>query len=62
MLGNTTILAATAEESEVVSQAIELAAARASKAHPVMTKLKADMYPGVLEALALPMPDFEMPQ
>ena len=56
------IVDATAEESEVVSQAIELAAARASKAHPVMTKLKADMYPGVLEALALPMPAFEMPQ
>ena len=56
------IVDATAEESEVVSQAVELAAARASKAHPILRKLKADMYPGTLEALALPMPDVSVPK
>ena len=45
-----------------MSQAIEWAAARASKAHPILRKLKADMYPGALEALALPMPDLPAPE
>lgn len=50
------IVDATAEESEVVGRAVELAAGLAGKADPIMRKLKADMYPRALEALALPMP------
>jgi len=46
-----------ADEAEVVPVARDLAAARASKAHPILRKLKSDMYPATLEALAVPMPD-----
>ena len=51
------IVDATAAESEVVAQSVALAASLAGKAHPIMQKLKADMYPHVLEALARPMSD-----
>ena len=39
------------EESEVLSQAIELAGSLASKAAPVMSRLKREMYPQVIEAM-----------
>ncbi|MEE8165805.1 MAG: enoyl-CoA hydratase-related protein, partial [Myxococcota bacterium] len=42
-------------ESEVLSKAIDIAAALASKANPAMHLLKAGMYPRALEALALQM-------
>ncbi len=42
-------------ESDLLSAAIEQAAALAGKAHPVMSRLKADLYPQVLEALSLPL-------
>ena len=45
----------TAEEAEVVPQATRLAASLAGKAHPIMQRLKAEMYPRTLEALAQPM-------
>lgn len=40
-----------AEEAEVLSQAVELAAGLTSKAKPVMSRLKRDMYPQVIEAM-----------
>ena len=46
----------TVDEADVVPRAIEIAAGLAAKAHPIMRKLKADMYPRTLEALALPLP------
>lgn len=46
----------TADEADVVPKAVEIAAGLAGKAHPVMRKLKADMYPRALEALAFPLP------
>jgi enoyl-CoA hydratase/carnithine racemase len=46
-----------ADEAEVVPRAIALAASLAGKAHPIMRKLKSDMYPRALEALAAPLPD-----
>jgi enoyl-CoA hydratase/carnithine racemase len=42
-------------ESEVLPKAIEIAAALAAKANPVMRQLKAGLYPHTLAALALPM-------
>jgi enoyl-CoA hydratase/carnithine racemase len=46
-----------ADEDQVVRKAVEIAAALAGKAHPIMSRLKADMYPRTLEALAVPMPE-----
>ncbi len=40
------------DEASVVSSAVELAAGLAAKAAPVMSRLKAEMYPQVLEAMA----------
>ena len=40
------------EEANVVSSAVELAAGLAAKAAPVMSRLKAEMYPQVVEAMA----------
>ena len=40
------------DEANVVSSAVELAAGLASKAAPVMSRLKAEMYPQVVEAMA----------
>jgi enoyl-CoA hydratase/carnithine racemase len=45
------------DEAQVVPKAVEIAAALAGKAHPIMRRLKADMYPRTLEALAVPMPE-----
>ena len=42
-------------EMEVLPKAIEIAAQWASKANPVMTQLKAGMYPSTLAALGLDM-------
>ena len=42
----------TAPEALVLPRAIEIAAPLATKAHPVMSALKAGMYPHVLEALS----------
>lgn len=42
-------------EGELLGAAVEQAAALAGKAHPVMSALKADLYPKVMEALALPL-------
>lgn len=50
-----------AEEAEVVPKAVEIAASLASKAHPIMSKLKADMFPRTLEALALPLANLDVP-
>ena len=44
-----------ASEAEVVASATELAASLAAKTAPVMSRLKAEMYPQVLEALTAPM-------
>ncbi len=41
-----------ATESELLPKATLLAAGLAAKAHPVMTRLKSDLYPDVLAALA----------
>lgn len=46
-----------ADEAEVVPRAVALAAGLAGKAHPVMKRLKAEMYPHVVEALRSPMPE-----
>ena len=43
------------DEAQVVPKAVEIAAALAGKAHPIMRRLKAEMYPRTLEALAVPM-------
>jgi enoyl-CoA hydratase/carnithine racemase len=43
-------------ETELMPRAIEKAASLASKANPVMSQLKAGMYPRTLEALASMMP------
>ena len=51
------IVDACASEDEVVAQAIERAQALADKAKPVLSQLKADQYPHVLEALATPLGD-----
>ncbi len=51
-----------AELAEVVPKALELAAGLADKAHPIMRKLKSDMYPRALEALALPMAKLPAPE
>ena len=40
-------------EAQVVPKAVELAAALASKANPIMRQLKRDLYPSTLEALAM---------
>ncbi|HIG01742.1 MAG TPA: enoyl-CoA hydratase/isomerase family protein [Myxococcales bacterium] len=40
------------DEANVVSSAVELAAGLAGKAAPVMSRLKAEMYPQVVEAMA----------
>ena len=40
------------DEANVVSSAVELAAGLAAKAAPVMSRLKAEMYPQVVEAMA----------
>lgn len=40
------------DEASVVSSAVELAAGLAAKAAPVMSRLKGEMYPQVLEAMA----------
>jgi len=40
-------------EDEVLARALAIAAPLAHKAHPVMSKLKADLYPEVLHALSL---------
>lgn len=42
-------------EAELLGEAIELAASLASKAKPVMRRLKAEQYPHVLAALAAPL-------
>jgi len=42
-------------EAELLPAAIEQAAALAAKAHPVMSRLKADLYPQVIAALAQPL-------
>ena len=38
-------------EAELLPRALELASGLAAKAHPVMKRLKADLYPHVLAAL-----------
>jgi Delta3-Delta2-enoyl-CoA isomerase len=43
------------DEANVVSSAVELAAGLAAKAAPVMSRLKAEMYPQVVEAMAARM-------
>jgi enoyl-CoA hydratase/carnithine racemase len=40
---------------EVLPRAVEIAAERAGKAHPVMSRLKAELYPQVIEALRAEM-------
>jgi enoyl-CoA hydratase/carnithine racemase len=40
------------DEANIVSSAVELAAGLAAKAAPVMSRLKAEMYPQVVEAMA----------
>lgn len=47
------IVDAAAPEDQVVAQAVELAAPLAEKAHPIMSKLKSDMYPTALERLGV---------
>ena len=47
------IVDAVAAEDQVVAQAVELAAPLAEKAHPIMSKLKGDMYPTTLERLGV---------
>lgn len=47
------IVDAVAPEEQVVAQAVELAAPLAEKAHPIMSKLKGDMYPTTLERLGV---------
>jgi enoyl-CoA hydratase/carnithine racemase len=42
-------------EAELLPAAIDQAAALAGKAHPVMSQLKADLYPQVIAALAQPL-------
>lgn len=42
-------------EGELLGSAIAQAAALAGNAHPVMSRLKSDLYPKVLDALALPL-------
>jgi enoyl-CoA hydratase/carnithine racemase len=42
-------------QDEVLPRAIEIAAGLAAKADPVMTRLKTDLYPGVVEALGATM-------
>ncbi|MBW2271488.1 MAG: enoyl-CoA hydratase/isomerase family protein [Deltaproteobacteria bacterium] len=42
-------------EADLLPAAIEQAAALADKAHPVMSRIKADLYPKVIEAMALPL-------
>ncbi len=43
------------DEADVLSSAVEMAAGLASKAAPVMSRLKAEMYPQVVEAMASKM-------
>ena len=43
------------DEANVVSSSVELAAGLAAKAAPVMSRLKAEMYPQVVEAMASKM-------
>ena len=43
------------DEATVVSSAVELATSLAAKAAPVMSRLKAEMYPQVIEAMASSM-------
>ena len=40
-------------EEEVMAKAVELAAPLAPKAHPVMSRIKSDLYPKTIEALSL---------
>jgi len=51
------IVQETRPEAEVVPRAVEIAAGLAGKADPVMTRLKADLYSDVLQALATTMGD-----
>lgn len=44
-------------EAEVLRRAVALAGALAPKAHPVMSRLKAGLYPAVLAALREPLPE-----
>ena len=44
-------------EPEVLPRALALARALAPKAHPVMSRLKAGLYPAVLAALRAPLPE-----
>jgi enoyl-CoA hydratase/carnithine racemase len=53
------IVHAVAEADELVDRAVEMAAPFAEKAHPVMARLKRDMYADVVEALAADMPALE---
>ena len=43
------------DEADVLSSAVEMAAGLAAKAAPVMSRLKAEMYPQVVEAMASKM-------
>ena len=43
------------DEGSLLSSAIEMAASLASKAAPIMTRLKAEMYPQVIEAMGASM-------
>ncbi len=43
------------DEADVLSSAVEMAAGLAAKAAPVMSRLKAEMYPQVVEAMATKM-------
>ena len=43
------------DEDAVLSSAVEMAASLAPKASPVMTRLKAEMYPQVIEAMGASM-------
>jgi enoyl-CoA hydratase/carnithine racemase len=49
------IVDAAVAPDEVLPRAVEIAAERAEKAHPVMSRLKAELYPQVLEALRAEM-------
>ena len=44
-----------APESEVLPRAIEIASGLAGKAHPILSRLKADLYPETLAAFRVPM-------
>ena len=55
------IVEETAPEARVLPRAIEIAAPLAAKAHPVMSTLKAGLYPHVLEALSRKLENATVP-